>query len=227
MSHSSVEQLMQCPAWRRAFALQQETVQRFHQDCRDILSPGCVLLSLDTEQLSPQRNLFSTLFIMAVEAAGVRQEMMPFYAMLIQCLRAQVTGCDNILDDEYKSVVPFALPGSGIRFRSVLTVMTADAVLARSLLTAVSTGRMDEQRARMCQSAALAVLIPSGIEEHEEESGSGESVPDVEKVLCQVHYRKTGLLFEAPVRVAEQMGDTTAGRAGLIAAALADFGVAC
>ncbi|MDX2479133.1 MAG: hypothetical protein QNK24_02210 [Desulfuromusa sp.] len=58
---------------------------------------SCQLDSLQTEQLSLQRNLFSTLFIMATEAAGVALEALPFYTMINQCLRVQITGCDNLL----------------------------------------------------------------------------------------------------------------------------------
>ncbi|MEJ2202260.1 MAG: polyprenyl synthetase family protein, partial [Desulfuromonadaceae bacterium] len=227
MNNAAQNLLLACPPWRRAFAVQCDTVQAFHESCLDVLRDRCPLQPLDPKLLSLKRNLFSTLFIMATAAAGVAEEKLPFYAMLNQCLRAQVTGCDNLLDDEYKSVIPFDLPGGGIRFRSVLMIMTADAVLSRRILAEVAAGRMTEEEARRLQATALGVLIPSGIEEHEEESGGADAVPSVATMLQQVHFRKTGLLFEAPVRLAETMGDTDPERADRVAGALSDFGIGC
>lgn len=227
MTESTVDILMQCAPWRRAFTIQQETIRRFYRDCAAVLRDSCPLRELDPNLPTLRRNLFSTLFVMAVEAAGVAVEKLPFYAMVIQCLRVQVTGCDNLLDNEYKSVIPFDLPGSGTRFRSVLTVMTGDAVLARLILAEVAAGRMDETAARRLQTAALAVLVPSGIEEHEEESGLGPEIPTVDRILDRVHPRKTGLLFEAPVRLVEKMGEADPERSGAVATALGNFGGAC
>ena len=225
MKKAALKTLMQCEPWQRAFTLQSETAQGFHQACVDVLQENCPLRPLAPELLTLQRNLFSTLFIMAAEASGVAVEKLPVYAMVNQCLRAQLTGCDNLLDDEYKSVIPFDLPGSGFRFRSVLTIMSADTVLARQILSEVTAGRLDEASARKLQ-AALAVLIPSGIEEHEE-SGLGDAIPTVASILQQVHPRKTGLLFETPIRVAEKMSDVATERANVVAGALADFGIGC
>lgn len=213
--------------WSRAFSIQQKTVQNFHRACSEVLADGCQLLPLAADHLSLHRNLFSTLFIMSLEASGVSFEQLPFYSMVNQCLRIQVTGCDNLLDDEYKSAIPFDLDGSGIRFRSVLTIMTGDAVLAGLIAAEVAAGRFDEEMGRRLLAAVLGVLIPSGIEEHEEESAQSAPIPEVQVVLEQVHYRKTGLLFEAPVRLVEKMGVADLGRSGPVARALSCFGIGC
>jgi hypothetical protein len=227
MQTQAIRVLQKCDPWARAFLLQQATVEHFHSVCGTVLSGSCELQALDQDQLSLKRNLFSTLFLMAVEAAGVAPEKLPFYAMVTQCLRVQVTGCDNILDDEYKSAIPFALAGGGIRFRSVLTIMTGDAVLADLVAGEVAAGRLSRERARRLLNAVLAVLIPSGLEEHEEESQQAIEVPTVRRMLDEVHYRKTGQLFEAPVRLVEKMEDADPARSGTIAEALATFGVGC
>ncbi|MDX2496081.1 MAG: class 1 isoprenoid biosynthesis enzyme [Desulfuromusa sp.] len=227
MKNQASDILMACEPWARAFAIQRKTVQEFHQTCTAILGESCPLDPLQSEQLTLQRNLFSTLFIMATEAAGVALESLPFYAMINQCLRVQVTGCDNLLDDEYKNVIPFSLPGSGTRFRSVLTIMAGDSVLANLIMAEVASGRMDHSNAQKLQTAALAVLIPSGIEEHEEESCLKETIPSVETILQQVHPRKTGLLFEAPIRLVEKMGVADPSRSPFISEALANFGLGC
>jgi hypothetical protein len=227
MKDQALAILKQCVPWWRAFNLQKDSVVRFHGLCIDLLEPRCPLARLPEDLLGMERNLFSTLFLMAVEAAGVPTVKLPFYAMANQCLRVQVTGCDNILDDEYKSAIPFALEGDGIRFRSVLTVMTGDAVLATLIAEEVAAGRFDPLDAKRMLAAVLAVLIPSGIEEHEEESYEKKLIPTVERVLDEIHYRKTGLLFEAPIRLADKMGDSDPLRSTMIAKALSSFGSGC
>lgn len=227
MNTRAIETLMSCAPWQRAFTIQQSTVRQFHQLCAESLGERCPLLPLKDKQLTVQRNLFSTLFIMAIEAAGVPAQQLPLYALVNQCLRIQVTGCDNILDDEYKSVIPFALTGSGTRFRSVLTIMSADSVLARIVLDEVASGRMELSEGKKLLTSALSVLIPSGIEEHEEESLNKETIPTVDVILTHVHPRKTGLLFEAPVRLVEMMNAADPQRAPQVAKALGDFGVGC
>lgn len=193
----------------------------------ELLHDSCSLQPLPGEATQLRRNLFSTLFIMASEAAGVARDLLPFYALVFQCLRAQVTGCDNLLDDEYKSVIPFELEGSGTRFRSVLTVMSADLVLGRMVTEELAAGRMQQTEAQRLFTAVMAVLIPSGLEEHEEESQVQTRVPSVATMLNEVHYRKTGLLFEAPVRLVQKMGLATSEHAEAIIRALALFGGAC
>jgi len=227
MKKRASQTLQNCEPWARAFDLQRATVERFHAAAGRLLEGSCALRPLEPKSHSLRRNLFSTLFLMAVEAAGVAGEKLPFYAMVIQCLRVQVTGCDNLLDDEYKSAIPFALEGGGIRFRSVLTIMTGDAVLGELVAEEVAAGRFDCQMAGRLLAAVLAVLIPSGIEEHEEESRQEQGTPSVERMLAEVHYRKTGLLFEAPVRLVEKMQDADPERVARIAKALATFGVGC
>ncbi len=227
MNQSPATILMACPPWARAFHIQQQTIQDFHQACTQTLGGQVTLLPLQPEQLSLERNLFSTLFIMAAEAAGVDPERLPFFAMIYQCLRGQVTGCDNLLDDEYKGVIPFDLPGGGIRFRSVLTIMTSDMVLAKHVLNELGAEHMDKQLAKKVLNEVLALLIPSGIEEHEEESHLTQQIPTVETVLEQIHPRKTGSLFSTPVRLAQRLNATDPERSKHIAKALADFGIGC
>ncbi|MDY0189994.1 MAG: class 1 isoprenoid biosynthesis enzyme [Desulfuromonas sp.] len=227
MKQTAQNILETCAPWQHALAIQRQTVQSFYLHCAALLENSCPLSPLADSALSLKRNLFSTLFIMALEAAGVAKEKLPFYALINQCLRAQVTGCDNLLDDEYKSVIPFNLTGSGNRFRSVLTVMTADMVLGRMLAAEIAAGRMDERGGQCLLTAVLNVLIPSGIEEHEEESQTEVQVPTVQAMLEQVHYRKTGLLFEAPLRLATLMGETDPSSSAKVTQALAVFGIGC
>ena len=218
MNRPPGEILMACEPWAEALAIQQQTVKQFHRCCAAILEGQVDLRPLSEKDLSLQRNLFSTLFIMATGAAGVPVADLPFYAMVFQCLRAQVTGCDNILDDEYKSVIPFALPGEGTKFRSVLTIMTSDGL---------AEGRIDRVQAGNLPDSVLQVLIPSGIEEHEEESLPEQNIPPVAEILQSTHPRKTGSLFAAPILLADRLRATDPQHAAEIAKALSDFGVGC
>ncbi|MBN2644344.1 MAG: polyprenyl synthetase family protein [Desulfuromonadaceae bacterium] len=227
MSRPASEVLLACEPWRHALSLQQQAVQNFYDQSAQLLHNSCSLCPLPEDALSLERNLFSTLFIMASEAAGVPRRLLPFYAEVFQCLRAQVTGCDNLLDDEYKSVIPFDLEGGGTRFRSVLTVMTADLVLGRLAAEELEVGRLDLSAARGLFSAVMDVLIPSGLEEHEEESQAQVVVPTVRAMQEEIHYRKTGLLFEAPVRLVQKMGLTDSERVQPVLKALSLFGGAC
>lgn len=227
MNRPPGEILMACEPWAEALAIQQQTVKQFHRCCAAILEGQVDLRPLSEKDLSLQRNLFSTLFIMATGAAGVPVADLPFYAMVFQCLRAQVTGCDNILDDEYKSVIPFALPGEGTKFRSVLTIMTSDMILAKLAIDGLAEGRIDRVQAGNLPDSVLQVLIPSGIEEHEEESLPEQNIPPVAEILQSTHPRKTGSLFAAPILLADRLRATDPQHAAEIAKALSDFGVGC
>ena len=61
-------------------------------------------------------------------------------------------------------------------------------------------GRLTPEQAESLSRESLRVLVPSGLQEHEEELGVSLILKPAE-VLEQVHVRKTGLLFEAPLAV--------------------------
>lgn len=227
MINTAEKTLMNCPPWKNALAIQQDTVRSFHQACTRALADQVQLNPLTDKNLSLQRNLFSTLFIMANEAAGVSQKSLPFFAMVFQCMRAQVTGCDNLLDDEFKSVIPFALPGSATRFRSVLTIMTSDMVLADRAIEEIGEEGFSQDMARQLLREVLALLLTSGLQEDEEESLKNNGILTATEVLEEVHPRKTGSLFSAPVLLAERLGAANPARCTTIARALGNFGIGC
>ena len=141
-------------------------------------------------------------------------------------MRAWVTGCDNLLDDEYKSVLPFDLSGEGYRFRSVLMIMTADRVLCDILAEEAAVGGLSEQDARGLRHDTLRALVPSGLQEHDEETSICAILPPAE-LLEQVHVPKTGLLFEAPVRIARRLLPASEERLDSAQEGLRAFGLAC
>jgi hypothetical protein len=87
------------------------------------------LIPPDPASASIESNLFSLLFLYSYLQAGIPAPRRVFYAAVNQCLRGMVTGCDNLLDDEYKKTLDTDLPPSGTRFRSVLDIMVSDRVL--------------------------------------------------------------------------------------------------
>ncbi len=219
--------LQKCPLWAEADEIQRRTLVDFHARCARILRESCALRPLNGAVLAPERNLFSTLFITASLALGLPREKARFYAMANQAVRALVTGCDNILDDEFKEVIAFALDDSGTKFRSVLMIMAADRVLSDIAAEEQAAGRLTLEQVTRLSSSVLAVLVPSGLEEHEEEAGPAETLLTPTDVLEVVHHRKTGLLFQAPLSLLVSMDELPAGRCGPVSEALRMLGLAC
>ena len=62
------------------------------------------------EDFSLKRNFFSTLFLYAYWRVALPPPRRTLYVAVNQCLRGMVTGCDNLLDDEYKATLETDLP---------------------------------------------------------------------------------------------------------------------
>lgn len=209
-----------------ALEIQQRVLREFHRRAARALGSSCGLKDYAPEDLTIQRNLFSTLFLAAQRFAGLAGEKHFFYGLVNQCMRAWVTGCDNILDDEFKSVIPFDLPETGHRARSVLTIMTADRVCNGLLIEEMQAGRLTAKQAASLSCYTLRALVPSALQEHEEEAGAATILPP-DEVIEQVHVPKTGLLFEAPIAPPEQMDEITPEAAHKAKAGLRAFGLGC
>lgn len=87
-----------------------------------------------------QKNFFSILFLATYKAIGISPERRHFYGMLNHCLRGIVTGADNILDNEYKELLPLSFPEPAIRFKSVMHIL----LFARFIVRI--TQAMEEQK---------------------------------------------------------------------------------
>ena len=116
--------------FRRAYDLQARTQRVFHRLASRVGGQACPLAPLGRAQVQIERNFFSTLFLVVTGQMVGDSPYLPLYAMVNQAMRAWVTACDNLLDDEYKEVLPFAIQGQGGRVRSVLTLLIADRVLS-------------------------------------------------------------------------------------------------
>jgi len=176
----------------------QAGLQRYFETADLILRPCGVILQPPAEKaFSLAKNFFSMLFLYSYRRAGIPHSRRLLYAATLQCLRGMVTGCDNLLDDEYKPTLETDIPAGGHRFRSVVDIMVSDRVLFQILLDAARRGEFALDRVPLASTASMQTMTRSGIEEAGEEGG----VTDIllpEEILRTVHHFKTGILFQCP-----------------------------
>jgi hypothetical protein len=187
---------------------------------------GIALLDLPPELLGLNRNFFSALFLYSYHRARISRPRRIMYAAINHCLRGMVTGCDNLLDDEYKPTLLTDLPEKGVRFRSVLDIMVSDRVLFEILLGAQRRGELDGGKVLEASAETLRALTRSGVQEAGEEHGI-ESILAPEDVLARVHHYKTGLLFQCPWAVPRLMESLPQTAVGPVMEALYQIGIGC
>ena len=142
-------------------------------------------------------NFFSALFLYSYHRGGIPRSHRIIYAAINQCLRGMVTGCDNILDDEYKKTLETDLPEEGVRFRSIVDIMVSDRVLFKILFDGLQDEKLTGQQVLAASAASLRTLVQSGAQEASEEGGF-QRVLEPQQILQSVHHYKTGLLFQCP-----------------------------
>jgi len=147
--------------------------------------------------LKLENNFFSAIFLYSFHRAGISRDRCVLYAAFNHCLRGMVTGCDNILDDEYKKTLETNLPAGATRFRSIIDIMASDRVLFSIAMAACTRGELSHEQVLKASKASLHTLTASGIQEATEEQGIG-SIFTPEDILSNVHHYKTGLLFNCP-----------------------------
>jgi hypothetical protein len=164
----------------------------------DILKgSGITLLYPGDDFFSLEKNFFSALFLYSYHRANISKPRRIFYSAINQCIRGLVTGCDNILDDEYKKTLETDLPEHGVRFRSILDILVSDRVLFEILIKGYQDDEYNIQKVLKSSIASLHALTPSGSQEASEEDGIHDILqPD--QVLRLIHHYKTGLLFQCP-----------------------------
>ena len=219
----TLQVLLTCPPLLEGLHLQVRTVDRFYRMAAEIAGPMCPVLAPPAEATGIEGNFFSTFFLGVTRQLVGPSRFMPLYAMVNQGMRAWVTACDNLLDDEYKAVFRFSFDEGGPRMRSVLTLLLSDRVVteyidrefreAKGLLAEV--GR-----------TSLRALLPSALQECDEEVRP-VAVAGVEEILSDIHKRKTGDLFEAPLALPLALETVDADRAESARTAVGSFGLAC
>ncbi len=212
-------------------ALQKELtagLQRYWQSASQILeNSGIRLVRPTPEAFSLERNFFSALFLYSYFRCGIAPERRMFYAAVNQCLRGMVTGCDNLLDDEYKPTLETDLPPGASRFRSVLDIMVSERVLFELLLSHLERSQVSVRAVRQALRNSLHALTRSGAQEASEEGGfHGRRLPPQE-VLSAVHHYKTGLLFQCPWAVPGAIESPLPENAASVNEALYRIGIGC
>jgi hypothetical protein len=185
------------------------TFQSLNQELQEALSlywdiatqvlhkSGINVLPPDPEYFSIERNFFSALFLYSYFRAGISESRRVLYTAMNQCLRGMVTGCDNILDNEYKKMIETNLSQQATRFRSILDIMVSDRVLFAILLKAYLDHNLDFDQIQTASFESLRTLAKSGAQEASEEGGISEILRP-ENILEEIHHYKTGILFQSP-----------------------------
>lgn len=175
-----------------------EGLEIYWHTARRILSESGVRLSeFKDDYFSLEKNLFSAIFLYSYFRAGIPSQHRIFYVAVNQCLRGMVTGCDNLLDDEYKMTLDTDLPLKAEKFRSILDIMVSDRVLFEILMGFCRSNGLSIDLLIEASRASLTALTRSGAEEASEEAGIDKRLPP-DEVLAKVHHYKTGLLFLCP-----------------------------
>jgi hypothetical protein len=199
--------LLRTEVFRRSLKEQKAALGDFWGKAGQVLSgSGVELKPIPAKWTTLRHNYFSVLFIAAFFALEVPVERLRLYARINHCLRAWVTACDNLLDDELKEIIKTDLPEGAKVFKSVHTIMVADRVFFRFLLDALHGGVISREEMEKLIGVSLSAISASGKEEAGEEAGADRSMsPD--DVLYGIHADKTGRLFTAPLAAPASLGD--------------------
>lgn len=186
-------------AYRRLYAALQEhrkVEEEIHRLLTDLLEPDYIRPEpvIRCPPLAyAQRHFFSILFLSLYQAIGIPPERRLLYGMINHCLRGIVTGTDNLLDEEYKELLPLNFPESATRFKSVMHILLFDRMLSRINGRLQASGLSDTNDLSL-DSALFKAIVPIGAEEAQEEGGI-EEIISPEAVLETVHMYKGGKLL--------------------------------
>jgi len=182
-----------------------EALTLYWDTANKILDNGKIKLHRPSEDyFSLENNFFSALFLYSYFRGGFLRQKRVLFAAMNQCLRGMVTGCDNILDNEYKKTLDTDLPANAIKFRSILDIMVSDRILVAIMHKGVQDGEFAFEHILQASTASLHALLQSGVQEASEEQGAGDTLKP-EEILSKIHPLKTGILFQAPWVLPELM----------------------
>jgi hypothetical protein len=193
----------------------------------EILRESGICLKAPVEDdFSFRKNFFSFLFLYSFHKAGIGRHRRILYSATLQCLRGMVTGCDNILDDEYKPTLDSDIPKDAFRFRSVIDIMVSDRVLFQLLLEAGLRQEIDVSEVTAAAAASIKTMSRSGMQEATEEMGVRE-ILDPEELLQTVHHYKTGILFRCPWDIPLTIEDLSESEVESLLQGLHNIGMGC
>jgi len=216
------QELLDNPDFNQAYRLHLRALEDFHRLAREIAGDALPVVPPPEHVRGVERNFFSTLFLTATRLLVGDSPYLPLYAMVDQCMRAWVTACDNLLDDEYKEVLFFGFPERGRRVRSVLTLLVADRVLNEFLLREFPEPSLLRTAGRV----SLSAMLPSALQECREECRPVPVLPP-ETILSEIHRQKTGALFLAPLALPAALEAPREAALAAARAGLENFGLAC
>jgi len=157
-----------------------------------------------------ERNAFSILFLAIYRSIGIAKDRRRLYGVVNHALRGLVTATDNLLDDEYKEMLPLAFPEKATRFKSVMHILVFDRILSETLEKAVAADVIGEESRGILAAKLFEALVAIGSEEASEEGGVTE-VLTPEQILKDIHSRKgcdlLRLAFVAPRLLESTRGD--------------------
>jgi hypothetical protein len=172
---------------------------------------GVALQPLPRSWTALRHNHFSVLFVAVLRLHGIPAPRRRLYTRITHCLRCWVTACDNLLDDELRETLLTDLPAGAGVFKSAHTLLVVDRVFFLMLRDAERAGVITAEESGKLVAVSLAALTASGRQEAEEEHGvAGRLRPAA--VLREVHGRKAGMLFTAPLAAPAALGDLARGR---------------
>ena len=186
---------------------------------------GIQLRNTNDNGFSIEKNFFTAIFLYSYFKAGIIPEHRIVYTAVNQCLRGMVTGCDNILDNEYKKTLDTDLPENSHKFRSIIDIMVSD----RAVLAILDKGigsKLSREKLIKSSFETLRALSLSGVEEAEEEDGQINMMPP-DFILSAVHHFKTGLLFVSPWVVPNLLEDLDRNRSKALEQGLYNIGMGC
>ncbi|MCP4371282.1 MAG: hypothetical protein GY797_24675 [Deltaproteobacteria bacterium] len=187
---------------------------------------GIQLKKPSEEYFSLENNFFSALFLYSYMRGDLPKSKRILYTSMNQCLRGMVTGCDNILDNEYKKTLDTDLPIKAKKFRSIIDIMVSDRILVAILHKGHQEGEFSFDHILKANTASLHALVTSGIQEATEEGGAG-TILKPEEVLSKIHPLKTGILFQAPWVLPELMETKFSEHITKLKEALFKIGMGC
>lgn len=200
----------------------------FWQSAGEMLADSGIRLTIpESHSFSLERNFFTALFLYSYFRSRIPQDRRVLYTAVNQCLRGMVTGCDNLLDDEYKMTLDTDLPLTGTRFRSVLDIMVSERVLFDIMLERLERHEFDFDVVRKAVRASLKALARSGSQESSEQAGIAERRLAPDEILSTVHHFKTGLLFQCPWAVPGVIENPLPTAASTVKDALYRIGIGC
>ncbi len=155
-----------------------------------------------------QKNFFSILFLGIYRALNIPCSRRVMYGIMNHSIRGIVTGTDNLLDDEYKELLPLRFSDKATRFKSVMHILLFDRFLFRVLDEAAKDRLITLEDKYLVQQKIFESMVLIGEEEATEEGGVSRILPPAE-ILSSVHMYKGGnllrLAFVAPLILEKEL----------------------